>query len=99
MPTALSNPALLIYVSVSIVLILSILTACFRSVGEDKQEQEIMQRIEDKEKQLSAVDKKLDNRTKARSAKVIDTLDWMLSNGVIDSTEYNNLLVKSLPFI
>jgi len=34
---------------------------------------------------------------KPKSDEVIDTLDWMLANGIIDSKTYNDLMVKSMP--
>jgi hypothetical protein len=38
-------------------------------------------------------------KTKHRRDEVIDTLDWMLVNHIITTTEYNKMMVKCLPFI
>lgn len=36
---------------------------------------------------------------KERHDEVIDTLDFLLQNQIITPTEYNNLVVKSLPYL
>lgn len=96
-------PALLILLIIVVLfLIILILIVGFKSVKADNREQEMQEideQLEDKQNRLNQVSKQLDNRTKTRSAKVIDTLDWMLSMGIIDASEYNHLLMKSLPFV
>lgn len=37
-------------------------------------------------------------KQKTRHEEVIDTLDWMLQNAIIDTKQYNELMVKSLPY-
>lgn len=37
-------------------------------------------------------------KEKAKSAEVIDSLDWMLMNQIISSQEYAKIMLKCLPF-
>lgn len=36
---------------------------------------------------------------KTQSAEVIDSLNWMLSNSIITPQQYNEIMVKCLPFL
>lgn len=36
--------------------------------------------------------------TKPKSDEIIDSLDWMLSMGIIDTNEYNRIMVKCLSY-
>lgn len=42
---------------------------------------------------------KKEKKRNAKSDEVIDTLDWMLVNGIIDHKEYNRLMGKCLQFL
>lgn len=42
---------------------------------------------------------KIQHIVKPKHDEVIDTLNFMLEHQIIDTTEYNQLLVKSLPFL
>lgn len=49
---------------------------------------------EKEEKPKKKASSKSDNRNN-----VIDALDFMLANNIIDTKQYNELMVKSLPYI
>lgn len=91
---------LIIIAALVLFLITLALTGALREVErDDENDNDIDAEFEVKKKQLSMVNKHLDNRIRARHAKVMDTLEWMLVNGIITPDEYNKLLMKSLPFL
>lgn len=94
-----SNTDLLIFVVASLLLIVAIFIAMIHAGVTASNDAEIEADIQAKEKLLLQVDKKLDDRTKARTAKLIDTLDWLKERGIIDDETHRYLLSKSLPFI
>lgn len=38
-------------------------------------------------------------KCKEQHEEFVDTLNWMLLHNIIDTREYNNLMVKALPFL
>lgn len=52
-----------------------------------------------KQKTPPKSESKTKQKKSARSDEVIDTLDWMLVNGIIDHKEYNKLMGKCLQYL